>query len=128
MKRLFRFFKKKADSSELISRLEAVSALIDKWTTDTAAFLESRDMSLTSPIKDDVFSIPEILDELSNILPGNPGVNEVFERLHTAVREGMFEIMTVQTGTEEDVLERLPIWPQKARERIDLLLEAIHKD
>lgn len=128
MKRLFRIFKKKADPSELISRLEAVSTLIDRWTADTAAFLENRDMSLTTPIKDDVFAIPKILDELSAMLPGDPGVKEVFDKLYMAVREGMFEIMTVQTGAEEDVLERLPIWPQKARERIDLLLKAFYKD
>lgn len=129
MKRLFRIFKKKADPSELISRLEAVSALIDKWTADTAAFLENKDMSLTDPVNDDVFHLAESLNELSTLLPSHPAVKEVFDMLETAVREGMFEIASVKCGMiEEDVLSRLPIWPEKARARIDLLLKAFQKD
>ena len=86
-------------------------------------------MSLADPVNDDVFALAESLKELSALLPSHPAVNEVFEILETVVREGLFDISSVKCGiVEEDVFFRLPIWPEKARARIDLLIGAFHKD
>lgn len=128
MKGSLSLFKKKPGNSESARMLEELSAICDKWLKDSKAFVENKDMSLSPAVQEEVYALVQITGRLEELLPADEQISAILERLKMALGEGSAEIMFIQNEIDmEGAMKRLPLWPLKARERIDLLRDLVSK-